>query len=205
MQLKKLVTIAVFALLCTTAFSQKLIEYQSGMGTRNSKEPDVWILYKNVRATHEGMVLNSDSAHFDTKKNDFTAFRNIVIELSDTTTIYGDKLFYNGNTRVIEIWGKEVPLVDGATTLITTYLSYDRKTSTARYTTHGHAVNKNNTLDSKNGLYYSNLNEFFIYDSVVLSDSLSVIYTDTMTYNTATNTAIFYGPTHLQRQHCNIQ
>ena len=58
-------------------------------------------------------------------------------------------------------------------------------------------MNKNNTLDSKNGLYYSNINEFFICDSVVLSDSLSVIYTDTMTYNTNTNTAVFYGPTYI--------
>lgn len=197
MHLKKFVTTVLFTILCVNAFSQKLIEYQSGMGTRNSKNPDVWILYKSVRATHEGMVLNSDSAHFDTRKNNFTAFRNIVIELSDTTTIFGDKLFYNGNTRIIEIWGEEVLLIDGATSLLTTYLSYDRNTSTARYTKHGHAVNKNNTLDSKNGLYYSNINEFFICDSVVLSDSLSVIYTDTMTYNTNTNTAVFYGPTYI--------
>ena len=161
MQRKFIVTSLLTLILSFGAMAQKVIEYQSGMGARKAENPDVWILYKTVRATHEGMVLNSDSAHYDTKKNNFTAFRNIVIEISDTTTIFGDELFYNGNTRVVEIWGDEVLLVDGATSLTTTYISYNRRTETAKYTYHGHAVNGDKTLDSYNGLYYADKNEFF--------------------------------------------
>ena len=179
------------------ANAQKIIEYQSGMGTRKPENPDVWILYKTVRATLDGMVLNSDSAHYDTKNNNFTAYGNIVIELSDTTTIFGDELFYNGNTRIVEIWGEEVLLVDGQTSLSTTYLSYNRNTATAHYTYHGHAENGDNILESYNGFYYANIKEFFITDDVMLSDSVTVIRTDTMTYNTVSKTAIFRGPTHI--------
>ncbi|MBR4803480.1 MAG: hypothetical protein IK032_02430 [Bacteroidales bacterium] len=197
MQQKFIVTSLLTLFLSFGAMAQKVIEYQSGMGARKAENPDVWILYKTVRATHEGMVLNSDSAHYDTKKNNFTAFRNIVIEISDTTTIFGDELFYNGNTRVVEIWGDEVLLVDGATSLTTTYISFDRKTSIAKYTYHGHAVNGDKTLDSYNGLYYSDRNEFFIYDDVMLTDSTTVLTSDTMTYNTNTKLAVFRGPTHI--------
>ncbi len=194
---KTIVTLLLALFFCIEANAQKVIEYQSGVGSRNADNPDVWILYKTVKATHEGMVLNSDSAHFDTKNNNFTAFGNIVIEISDTTTIFGDELFYNGNTRVVEIWGDEVLLVDGATSLTTNYISYNRNTSTAKYTYHGHAVNGDKTLDSYNGLYYADIKEFFIYDDVMLTDSTTVLTSDTMTYNTITKLAVFRGPTHI--------
>ena len=194
---KTIVTLLLALFFCIEANAQKVIEYQSGVGSRNADNPDVWILYKTVKATHEGMVLNSDSAHFDTKNNHFTAFGNIVIEISDTTTIFGDELFYNGNTRVVEIWGDEVLLVDGATSLTTNYISYNRNTSTAKYTYHGHAVNGDKTLDSYNGLYYADIKEFFIYDDVMLTDSTTVLTSDTMTYNTITKLAVFRGPTHI--------
>ena len=68
--LRKTIVISLLALFFGFgANAQKLIEYQSGMGARRADNPDVWILYKTVKATHEGMVLNSDSAHYDTKKN----------------------------------------------------------------------------------------------------------------------------------------
>ena len=114
----------------TAARSQKLIEYTSGMGSRDPQRPSVWILYKDVVATHEGMTLYADSAHYDTELNSFTAFRDIVIRLSDTTTIYGDRLFYDGNTRVIDIWADTVVLIDGGNVLKANHLTYERNTST---------------------------------------------------------------------------
>ena len=106
---KKIIFILLFSTLSAITYSQKLIEYQSGMGTRDAKKPDIWVLYDNVTASHDGMDLYADSAHYNTNLNDFTAFRNIKIVLTDTTFIYGDLLFYNGNTRVLEIFGKFVP------------------------------------------------------------------------------------------------
>ena len=115
----------------TVARSQKLIEYTSGMGSRDPQQTSVWILYQDVVATHEGMTLYADSAHYDTERNSFTAFRDIVIKLSDTTTIYGDRLFYDGNTRVIDIWADTVVLIDGGNVLKANHLTYERNTSTA--------------------------------------------------------------------------
>ena len=44
------------------------------MGSRDPDNGDIWILYRGVTARHEGMTLTSDSAHFDTRQNSFTAF-----------------------------------------------------------------------------------------------------------------------------------
>ena len=195
--MKKSLFILLFSILSTVTYSQKIIEYQSGMGTRDEQKPEIWILYDNVFATHEGMNLYADSAHYNTKLNNFTAFNKIKIELTDTTTIYGDKLFYNANTRVVEIWGNDVIFIDGATRLVTSHLLYDRNSNMANYTTGGVATNKQNTLVSKKGYYYSNANEFFVYDDVVLTDPSAVIKTDTMQYNTNTNIALFASPTHI--------
>ncbi|MBR5777710.1 MAG: hypothetical protein IKY22_04520 [Bacteroidales bacterium] len=195
--MKKIFFILLFSALSQVLYSQKIIEYQSGMGTKDTNNANVWILYNKVIATHEGMNLYADSAHYDNSLNNFTAFRNIKIELTDTTTIYGDKLFYNGNTRIVEIWGKKVIFIDGETCLVTTHLIYNRNTNTASYDSKGTTTNKDNTMISMNGLYYSDLKEFLVYDSVKLFDSSSMVVTDTLRYNTNTNIALFKSPTYI--------
>ena len=194
---KKIIFILLFSTLSATTYSQKLIEYQSGMGTRDAKKPDIWVLYNNVTASHDGMDLYADSAHYNTNLNDFTAFRNIKIVLTDTTFIYGDLLFYNGNTRVLEIFGKEVIFIDGNTTLKTDHLQYDRNTNVAGYTNHAITTNKDNTIKSVKGYYHSGNKEFFFMDKVELSNSSSHVYTDTLKYNSQTNVALFESYTRI--------
>ncbi len=191
------ILIAILLSLGVSVEAQKLIEYTSGMGSRDPENPNIWILYRGVHATHEGMVLESDSAHYDTRENSFTAFRNVAIQLSDTTFIYGDKLLYNSVTRVLDIWADTVLLIDGGTTLKANHLTYERNRSTAYYTQWGHATSADRTLDSRRGQYNSDLKEFYIYDDVVLTDSNMTLVTDTLLYNTETSVAHFVSPTHI--------
>lgn len=169
--------------------AQRLIQYESGMGSRDASNSDVWILYRGVHAIHEGMHLYADSALLNMKQNDFMAFRKVRIVLSDTTTLWGDRLYYDGNTKIINIWGDTVTLVDGATTLKTDRLTYDRNLGLAYYNTWGHATNKDITLDSKIGRYDANIKEFYIYDEVRLFDPSSILLTDTLLYNTVSSQA----------------
>lgn len=177
--------------------AQKLIEYRSGMGSRDPERTSVWILYQDVVATHEGMVLNADSAHYDTEKNSFTAFRDVVITLSDTTTIYGDKLFYDGNTRIIDIWADTVVLIDGGNVLKANHLTYERNTSTAYYNEWGHGTSEDRTLDSRQGEYNSAIKVFYIYNDVQLTDSTMRLVTDTLVYTTDDKVAHFRSATHI--------
>lgn len=179
------------------AVGQKLIEYTAGMGSRDSQNPNVWILYHDVVAIHEGMVLFADSAHFDMESNSITAYRNVEIQLSDTTTIYGNRLFYDGDARVLDIWADTVVLIDGFTILKANHLTYDRNQTLAYYDKWGHTVSRNRTLDSKQGYYNSIVKEFYIYDSVNLSDSKIHITTNYLNYNTRSYVAHFETPTYV--------
>ncbi len=175
--------------------AQKIIEYSCGVGSRDPEDGSVWILYRGVTASHEGMRLRADSAHYNTQENSFTAFGNIVITLTDTTFIYGNQLFYDGNDRVVDIWDDTVVLIDGSTQLYANHLTYERNRATAYYTEWGHAVSDDRTLDSRQGQYNSDLNEFFIFKEVRLADSSSTILTDTLRYNTSSKMAQFESPT----------
>lgn len=195
--MKKIAIIVFLLSLGASVEAQKLIEYTSGMGSRDPEMTDVWILFRGVTAMHEGMTLHADSAHFNTVENSFTAFRNVVIELTDTTTIYGDRLYYDGNTRVLDIWSDTVVLIDGGTTLLANHLTYERNRATAYYTEWGHATSADRTLDSRQGEYNSERKEFYIYNNVVLTDSTMRLVTDTLIYNTETTIAHFDNATHI--------
>ena len=165
------------------------------MGSRDPDDGNIWILYRGVSARHEGMTLTSDSAHFNTRENSFTAFGDVVITLSDTTFIYGDVLYYDGNTRIADIWDDTVTLVDGQTSLLANHITYERNIATAYYTLWGHSTSGNRTLFSRQGQYNSDLKEFYIYTDVVLKDSTMTLFTDTLVYNTHTEVAHFESST----------
>ena len=184
-------------LLLPDIHGQRLIEYTSGIGSRDPLRPEVWILYQDVLATHEGMRLDADSAHYDTERNSFTAFRNIVITLTDTTTIYGDRLYYDGNTRIIDIWADTVVLIDGGNVLKANHLTYERNTSTAYYNEWGHGTSEDRTLDSRQGQYNSNRKVFYIYNDVQLADSTMRLLTDTLVYTTEDKVAHFRSATRI--------
>lgn len=197
MPLKKTALIILLLSLGVCAEAQKLIEYTSGIGSRDPENTDIWILFRGVTAKHEGMRLTADSAHYNTMENSFTAFRNVEIQLSDTTFIYGNRLFYNGNTRVLDIWADTVVLIDGGTVLKANHLTYERNRETAYYTRWGHSTSADRTLDSRQGQYNSLLKEFYIYNNVVLTDSTMRLVTDTLIYNTETTIAHFENATHI--------
>ena len=193
--LKIIVLLAVVLLGGGVSMGQKVINYEAGMGSRKAGDADVWILYQKVKAEHEGMWLFADSALLNTKKNDFTAYRHIKIILDDTTTITGDSMYYNGQTKIVNIWADTVVFVDGKTVLKSPQLTYDRNTSVATYRWWGHTVNGMRTLDSRRGYYHSDTEDFEIYDDVVLLDSGSKLVTDTLFYNMKTKESRFVSPT----------
>lgn len=195
--LKILVLLILVGLSAPMVRAQRVIEYVAGMGSRDPDNADVWILYQKVKATHDGMSLYADSATFDTKNNVFTAFRNVRIELTDTTTLFGSTAIYDGTTRIADVWDDTVVLIDGKTVLKSDLLSYDRNTSTAAYYHWGHTVHDSAILDSRKGYYHSDSRDIYLFDEVVLHDSSSWLYTDTLLFNTNTSVAVFISPTYI--------
>lgn len=152
---------------------------------------DVRRLLGNVVFNHEDTRMFCDSAYLYSEANSLRAFSNIVIEVSDTVTMYGDRLFYDGNRRWAELTGN-VRLTDPQMTLYTDYLEYDLDNNTATYTQGGRIVDASNELQSLWGFYYADDKEFFFRDDVLLVNPDYIMETDTMRYNTSTEIAYFF-------------
>ena len=113
MSLKR-TALQIFFIVITTcsAIAQKQIDYQSDWGERRPSFPDCLILKSNVVFVHQDMTMSCDSAVFNTKDNFIEAFGNIHL-WQDTIDLYGDQVYYDGNTKTAEIFGKVVTLQDG--------------------------------------------------------------------------------------------
>ncbi len=152
-------------------------------------------VYKGV-FQQDNTILSSDSAYLHQAANTIEAFGHVIITQGDTLHTFGDKLDYNGNTK-IAILTNNVRLVDKDATLTTNYFVYNTATKYGTYTGGGKLVNKDNTLVSKNGYYFaSSRDSYFRYD-VVLNTSDALIKTDTLRYNSESRIAYFYGPTNI--------
>lgn len=151
-------------------------------------------LIGDVRVTHEGSILWCDSAYLYEEVNSIDAFGHVHIQMNDTLNLYGDKLFYDGNTRIAEVH-QNVRLLDNKVTLYTDELIYKRNEKVGEYFVWGKLVDSANVLTSKKGLYYTENREVYFNDSVVLVNKEHVLKTDTLIYHTQLKTVDFMGPT----------
>ncbi len=153
-------------------------------------------LWNNVIFTHEGAKMYCDSAYYYPELNSLDAFNDVYINQGDTLHLYGDVLYYNGNTRIAEI-EKNVKLLNKETTLTTDKLDFDMNKSIGYYKNNADILNANSKLSSKQGYYYTRKHMYFFKDSVVVENPDYTIYSDTLKYNTQTSIAYMLGPTEI--------
>ncbi len=151
-------------------------------------------LIGNVRFRHNQALMFCDSAYSYADSNRFDAFGNVHIIQGDTLHLYGDKMFYDGNTRLAK-FVSHVKLVDKSITLTTEAMDFDLSTNIGYYNNHGKIVDTTNVLTSIIGRYYSNDDMLFFKDSVVLVNKDFVLRADTLKYNSQTERAFIVGPT----------
>lgn len=155
-------------------------------------------LIGDVIFEHEGTLLYCDSAYLYDLTNRLEAYSNIRI-VSDSATITGDRLFYDGKTRIADISGKEVKLTDPGTRLLTDRLLYDTGKNTASYSNGARieSSKNRNELVSKKGQYLAKEKAFYFQGKVRITSPEYTLYSDSLKYSTGTETAWFYGPTQL--------
>ncbi len=158
----------------------------------------------NVVFKHQGVIMGTDKAIQNTTVNTVQAFGNIKINQGDTLTIVGDTLFYEGNTRVATIWGKNVILRDKKVTLRTKKVIYDMASGMVHYPVRGQMQQDSSTLSSNTG-YYNTRTKYFNYigDVEVLNPKF-VLCTDTMDYDTHSKRAIFKAYTTIKGETGNL-
>ena len=153
-------------------------------------------LLDSVIFKHNTTIMYCDSAWHYFKENKFEAFGNIHINKNDSLHLYGNHLNYLGNKGLALISGNIV-IKDNTMTLTTDKVSYNLDNNVASYNNSATIKNKENTLKSKRGKYYSNLNKLEFKTDVELINPEYNIVSDTLIFNTLSEIAYFFGPTNI--------
>ncbi|MDD4778003.1 MAG: OstA-like protein [Fermentimonas sp.] len=157
---------------------------------------DAEVLTGNVVFFHEGAFMYCDSAYLFQQTNSFEAFSNVSMEQGDTIFVYGDYLYYDGNTRLARL-RDNIRMEDQNATLFTDSLDYDRMANLGYYFEGGMLVDEENELTSFWGQYAPDTKEALFSDSVKLVNEDYTIYADTLKYNTETKVADILGPSRI--------
>jgi len=151
------------------------------------------VLTGDVVCEHEGALLHCDTALIFDGEKKMQAKGHILITKGDSIRVTGDKLFYDGKTKLATL-ENNVKCVEKDMTLTTNFLTFDVGNSIANYYKGGTIVNKENTLTSKNGHYYSSTKEARFHYDVVLTNPDYKMNSDTLLYKIPTKTSYFLGP-----------
>ena len=161
-----------------------------------------FIQYKNeqaqklkgkVKLKQKDAVMYCDSCILDINNNVF-ARGNVVIEQGDSVKIWADSVRYFGFIRSADLFG-DVILENLNKKLFTEKLNYNLATKVATYTTKATLVDDRTQLTSRRGQFFVQTSEAFFKDQVLVVDKDFDLKTDTLRFNTKTNTAYFLAPT----------
>lgn len=196
---KYLITVILSALLPLTIGAEKTLiylEHSNTLSFDQDRLPDCQILIGDVRFRHDKALMYCDSAYFYSKSNTLNAYSNVRMVQGDSLFVYGDVLYYDGNTKLARL-RNNVRLENGQATLYTDSLNYDRVRDVGYYFDHGRIVDSTNELTSVNGHYYPRTDNAIFQKKVVLTNKDLELNSDTLIYNTKTHIARIVGPSRI--------
>lgn len=162
--------------------------------------PDFNVFSGNVRFRHQGARLFCDSAHYYQKSNSLYAFGNVHMEQGDSLFLYGDRMFYDGNTKLVMVREK-VRLENRKVTLFTDSLNYDRNSNIGYFFDGGLLVNEadslTNELSSEYGQYSTVTKLADFKNDVQLKHPSFVLTNQELNYNTQSGVANISVPTQI--------
>jgi lipopolysaccharide export system protein LptA len=138
-----------------------------------------------------------DSCVINNNTRTFEAWGNVHINDADTANIYSNHLRYLIDKKLAYLDGG-VRLTDGKGTLTTPDLEYDMTTDIGIYKRGGKVVNKKTVLTSQEGYYYAGLRDVYFKKNVELKDPAYYIKTDSLLYNTQSQTTRFIAQTYIK-------
>jgi len=178
----------------TIKISLVFLEHSETLSFDEKRLPDAQILRGDVCFRHDSILMYCDSAYFYEKENSLHAFGHVHMVQGDTLEGFGDKLFYNGNTKVARL-RSNVKLIHQNTVLTTDSLNYNRQKGLAYYFSGGMIEDSLNTLTSNWGQYMPDNHQAIFRGQVKLVNPKFVLTADTLCYNTNTYQSDLVGPT----------
>lgn len=153
-------------------------------------------LVNNVILVQKDLTLYCDSALLFKSENIAKIYGHVHLNQADSIHAYGDSAIYDGNTKMARLYSN-AKITDKSMTLTTDNLSYDLNTKVATYINGGKVTDGEAVLTSIYGYYYAYTNDAYFKKDVVLKHPEYGLEADTLQYNTASEIAIFRGPTRI--------
>ncbi|RMG67983.1 MAG: hypothetical protein D6722_12305 [Bacteroidetes bacterium] len=161
---------------------------------RREGEEDVQKLIGKVHLEHDSTQFFCDSAYVFEQSNRFEAFSRVRVEMPDSVFLYCDRLSYDGDTRIAEVYDR-ITLTDQQSILTTDRLTYMRDEDYGFFRDGGKLVDDESVLTSVYGYYYPNEDMAYFKERVKLVHPDYTLTTDTLGYNTETKVATFLDST----------
>ncbi len=138
-------------------------------------------LLGNVRFHHNGAIIQCDSAlQYPNDRMEF--FGNVIIE-KDSALVYGDKVFYDGNTNLADVYAPIVKMMRGDATLYSYNLQFDTETSIGVFHSGGVLNQKENLIEAQRGSFDADKNYVKFQDSVAARNLDYTIKTDSLGFS----------------------
>ena len=170
---------------------------RADQATRNPNITEARRLLGNVHLRYRGADMFCDSAYIYDNE-DFEAFGPLRVVQGDSVQLRGGYLFAERDQQLVTL-EENIFFSDKDLSLQTEALTYNMETGIARYLTGATITSQenNNRLSSRAG-YYDAESEFFHFQKdVVLRNPKYTVYSDTLKYSGASETAFFHGPTRI--------
>lgn len=177
----------------TTKKTKVYLEHANTLSFDKEVKADAQFLQGDVCFRHDSSYMYCDSAYFFETTNSLEAFSNVRMEQGDTLFVYGNYLFYDGNTQIAYL-RENVRMENGEVTLFTDSLNYERIPDIGYYFDGGLIVDSLNQLSSFYGQYSPATKLAIFNDSVRLENPNFTLYSDTLHYDTESKIATILGP-----------
>lgn len=191
---------ALCILIINIAFSQgdHKIQYRADIGLYDEHVlPGAQRLIGHVAFAQDSIRGYCDSAYLYEKQNYIIAFGDRVkIVAGNNVRLYGHRAYYNGNSKIASI-ANRVVLENNTAILYTDSLIYDLSQDCGYYVTGGKIINEGDTLTSTSGRYYTETDEAYVNENVLLRSKTYKMDCDALKYNAKTKIAYFISKTHL--------
>ncbi len=199
--MRRLLAIILLFILCISSIhgqENRRIRYRADMGYYDEEVlPGAQRLIGNVKFAQDNVVGFCDSAYLYEADNYIIAFGSPVrFVISDSVILTGRRATYDGNIRQAAIAGK-VRLDNGKSYLLSDSIFYDLNIDCGFYTTGGEIYNEEDTLTSEIGKYFTNTDDAYLHDSVLLRSASYRMNCDSLRYNASSKIAYFISPTKL--------
>jgi len=155
--------------------------------------PGAMILTGNIQAQHDSIYLSCNKAYFFQAENYIKLFGNVDIVQNDTLRLRSNYAEYNGLQQIAYAQGNVV-MTSPDSQLNSEKVYYDRANGIAYYNEGATIRNKENTLKSKSGKYFTNDLKYEFRTSVVLTNPKTKIVTDHLDLYEVSDHSYLFGP-----------